>query len=102
METKEVIDDGAKNGATLNKLDGRRTPQKHGLTGMIKGRYKAHARHLDGRSALAQAMNSYRAELLASLEGAELLSAQELTLVEMCAKALARPNCTGLFNVVRH
>lgn len=64
----------------------RKTRQSHGFTGQIKGRYTADRSQIDGRSALGQAVAAYRADLLASLGGAESLSAQELTLVEMCAK----------------
>lgn len=60
--------------------------QRHGFTPQLRGRYKANTPQIDGRSALGQAMATYRADLLSSLGGADTLSAQELTLVEMCAK----------------
>jgi hypothetical protein len=42
--------------------------------------------HLDGRSALSQSIAKYRAELLASLGGADNLSSMEHTLVEMVSR----------------
>jgi hypothetical protein len=72
--------------ATAPRKKARRSYQRHGLTPLIRARYKPNVRPLDGRSGPVQAMAQYRAELLASLGGADTLSAQELTLVEMCAK----------------
>jgi hypothetical protein len=63
-----------------------KTRQLHGLSGLIKSRYKADTGQLDGRSALAQAMSAYKADLVSSLGGEGNLSAQELTVVEICAK----------------
>jgi hypothetical protein len=56
--------------------------RKHGLTRLLRSRM----RQLDGRSALSQSIAKYRAELLSSLGGADSLSAQENTLVEMCSR----------------
>lgn len=56
--------------------------RKHGLTRLLRSRMQ----HLDGRSSLSQSIAKYRAELLASLGGADSLSAQENTLVEMCSR----------------
>ena len=54
----------------------------HGLSQRLRGRRS----QIDGRSALAQAMASYQADLVSSLGGAENLSAQEMTVVEMAAR----------------
>lgn len=64
----------------------RQKRQMHGFTRQIRGRYTADAGQLDARSTAFKAITSYRSELVASLGGADNLSAQELTLVEMCAK----------------
>lgn len=71
---------------TQTSTNRSKTRQYHGFTGLIRGRYTADARRLDGRSALAQAVAECRADLLSSLGGPENLSAQEIRLVEMCAK----------------
>lgn len=47
--------------------------------------YQANQGQVHGRSALAQAMAHYRAELMASLGGVDDLSAQELTWIEIAA-----------------
>lgn len=72
--------------AAQSRKTPRKTRQSHGLSKQLRGRYKADRSQIDGRSALGQAMAAYRSDLLASLGGVESLSAQELTLVEMCAK----------------
>ncbi len=71
----------------------RRTRQKHGLTSLIKsrsrpdaGRLKANCKQIDGRSAMSIAMNAYRTNLVESLGGADALSQQELTIIELVAK----------------
>src|SRR5690349_18806389 len=64
----------------------RRTYRKHGFTGLLRGRSKADAGQMDKRSATYQAMAQYRADLLSSLGGVENLSAQELTLLELCVR----------------
>lgn len=75
---------------------GRRLPrQKHGFTRLIRGRskpiagsYKADRGRLqvDCRTTVGQAMSVYRADLLASLGGADSLSQQELTLIDLIVK----------------
>ena len=64
----------------------RQKRQSHGFSRQLRSRYTADRSHLDGRSVAAQAMASYSAELVASLGGADNLSAQELTLIEIAAK----------------
>jgi hypothetical protein len=67
-----------------------RTPskprQRHGLTGLIRGRSRAVAPKLDARSLESRAVAAYRADLFSSLGGRDMLSAQEITLVEMCSR----------------
>lgn len=60
--------------------------QLHGFTKALKGRYKADAAQLDGRSAASIAMSAYRANLVSSLGGKDNLSVQEITIVELCSR----------------
>ncbi len=60
----------------------RTTRQKHGLSGVLKGRLHK----LDGRSELGQAMSAFKADLLSSLGGSENLSAQRLCFVDLAVK----------------
>ena len=60
--------------------------QKHGLSRTVRGRYKADLTQLDGRSALSRTIQEWRGELIASMGGREVLSAQQLILVEMVVK----------------
>jgi hypothetical protein len=90
MENAHELDAGA-NVVPSSKPSGTsKTPprsyRRHGFTPYLRGRSKADAGQIDGRSALAQAMAQYRADLLSSLGGAENLSAQELTLLELCVR----------------
>jgi hypothetical protein len=64
----------------------RRSYQEHGLTSLIRARYKANAGKLDGRYWADRALNQYRADLVSSLGGADNLSIQEMTIIELCAK----------------
>lgn len=64
----------------------RQTRRYHGFTKAIQARYKADAGQMDGRCKSVILMAEYKAELLASLGGADNLSAQELTLLEMCSR----------------
>ena len=64
----------------------RRSYRSHGFTSLLRGRSKADARQIDGRSSLGQAMAQYKANLISDLGGQENLSTQELTIVEMVSK----------------
>lgn len=82
MNNQDVTCDGATN-KLAPRPQARRIPrQKHGLSRLLKARHLK----LDGRSAAMQAMSGYRANLLASLGGRDLLSEQELIVVELIVK----------------
>jgi hypothetical protein len=70
MNNTDELADGAQN-ELAPEAQARRVPrQKHGLSRLLKSRHLK----LDGRSAAMQAMSGYRANLLASLGGRDLLS----------------------------
>ena len=51
MENTYELTAGAKQVPALKAARTRRTPQKHGLTRLLKSRYPSHARQLDEESA---------------------------------------------------
>jgi len=82
MDNTQELLDGAKIGDSTKATGTRTKPQKHGLSKLLKADYK----ELDGRCTPVAAMKQYQTDLLSSLGGRDTLSAQEITLVEMCSR----------------
>ena len=74
MENQTVTGEEAGTNAKTERMKLAKPRRTHGLNPLIRSRYKADVCKLDGRSGAMIAMNAYKADLLASLGGPELLS----------------------------
>lgn len=70
----------------VSSVKPNRTRQKHGLTNTVRGRYKADLSQIDGRSILSRTIQEWQGELVASLGGREVLSAQQIIMIDMVVK----------------
>jgi hypothetical protein len=86
MENPPVTGDEVGTNAHTTRMKLAKPRRTHGLSRLIKSRSQAVISKLDGRSGAMIAMNAYKADLLASLGGADLLSQQELTIVDMVTR----------------
>jgi hypothetical protein len=68
------------------RRDRRRPYQQHGLTSLRETLREHGLRALDPRSPVVRALRAWRTELVADLGGAERLSTQQQTLVDLAAK----------------
>jgi len=60
--------------------------QKHGLVSLRRAVDALGGRLLDGRSTMAKALSAWRAELVRDLGGADVVSTQELALVDLAVR----------------
>jgi hypothetical protein len=71
--------------------DKRRRPkhlrQRHGLTALRQVVEQLGGRMLDGTGPVAKALRRWRADLITDLGGADLVSTQQIQLVELCVRS---------------
>ena len=72
--------------AVVPKSRDKHGNEQHGLYTLQSAVDRLGTRGLDGRSAVAQALKRWRADIVTSLGGEDVLSAQELTIIELASR----------------